>query len=213
MTRFLPLLVGVAAVVASAFDSGRQSGRWGQSAELKLAAEHVGQVKEQIGEWKSTPRKLDARQLQVAGVVGHVSRLYENPATRAHAQVLLICGRPGQISVHEPDVCYGAAGYGRIGELSKVKVGDDEFKVGRFVKGPPHPDALRILWAWTTGDGHWTVPDNPRADFGRNTTPLYKLYVIRQAEAGDADAQEEPLADFLKELLPELKRCLAPNPS
>jgi hypothetical protein len=212
MTRFLPLLVGVAAVVASAFDSGRQTGRWGQSSDLKAAADRVALVKESFGDWNSTPRQLDARQLKVAGVVGYISRLYVNPATGAKTQVLLICGRPGQIAVHEPDICYGAAGYGRVGELSKLKVGDDEFKVGKFVKGPPNPDALRIVWGWTTGDGKWLAPDNPRGSFGRNTGALYKVYVIRQSEAADADAVEDPALPFLNELLPELKRSLAPNP-
>jgi hypothetical protein len=211
MMRLIPMLLGAAVVAVSAVDAGRLSGRWGASDELKATIERVGEVKEVIGDWKSESRDLDARQLQVAGVEGYVSRQYTNRKTGARVQVLLVCGRPGPICVHEPDVCYTSAGYLRVGELEKIKVGDDsEFKVGKFARRSPHADALRIMWSWTTGS-HWQAPDNPRRAFGRDTKALCKLYVIRQIGPGDDTEKADPSSDFLRVMLPELKRCLAPT--
>jgi hypothetical protein len=209
MLRYLPLLVGVAAVSASALDSGRQSGRWGKSDQLATVAERLHCLSPEIGDWQSEPVKLDARQLQVAGVVSHESRLFKNRKTGARVQMLLICGSPGPISVHEPNVCYTSAGYGQSGELTKQAVGDDVFKVGRFVKGPPNADILRIMWGWTT-DGRWLAPDNPRRTFGRGTSALMKLYLIRQV-GPDEGSGNDPAEAFLADLLPELRRCLSPN--
>jgi hypothetical protein len=198
-------------VVASAVDSGRQSDRWGKPDDLPAIAARVHEVRPELGDWKSEPRQLDARQLEVAGVAEYISRLYTNRKTGERMQVLLICGRPGPISVHEPSVCYTSAGYGQVGNLDRVEAGDDQFKAGRFIKGGTEPDSLRILWAWTT-DGHFQIPDNPRRAFGRGNSGLFKLYVIRQAGFKEEASAKEPAVAFLDVLLPELKRCLAPTP-
>jgi Protein of unknown function (DUF3485) len=210
MMRLLPLLIGVAAVTGSAIDSGRQAGRWGKSDDLPVVAERLKQFKADLGDWRSEPRELDARQMEVAGVASYVSRLYVNRKNGEKLQMLLICGRPGPISVHEPDVCYTNAGYVRTRDLDKVAMGDNEFKAGTFEKGPPQPDSLRIVWGWTT-DGQWKAPTNPRQAFGRDTSALLKLYIIRQTGPDDGTAAKEPATEFLSVLIPELKRCLAPS--
>jgi hypothetical protein len=210
MMRFVPVLVGAAVVAASAVDTGWQSGRWSKLEDLSVAAERLQHVKTDIGDWRSENRELDAKMLKKAGVEGNVSRLYVNRKTGARVQMLLICGRPGPISVHEPDVCYTSAGYERIGELQKVTVGNNEFKAGKYEKGLPQPDALRILWGWTV-DGNWSAPDNPRWAFGRGTNSLFKLYVIRQSGLDEGADSKDSSIEFLEVLLPELKRCLAPT--
>jgi hypothetical protein len=209
MMRFLPLLLGIAAVAGSAYDSGRQSGRWQKLDDLSTVADRVKNVPSEVGEWRSEPREMDSHQLEVGGVVGHVSRLYINRKTGERVQILLICGRPGPISVHEPDVCYASAGYVQNKDLEKIAVGSDEFKAGTFTKGPPQADSLRILWGWST-DGQWKAPDNPRRAFGRGTNALFKLYVIRQVGLDEGSATKDPSTSFLDVMLPELKRCLAP---
>jgi hypothetical protein len=209
MLRIGLLLAGAALVTASAYDSGRQGGRWGKSEELSVVGERVHRVPAAFGDWHSESVALDARQLEVAGVTDYESRLYTNRKTGARVQMLLICGRPGPISVHEPTVCYAGAGYGQSGDLTKVAHGDDVFKSGRFIKGAPNPDALRIVWAWST-DGRWTAPDNPRRTFGRGTNALLKLYAIRQIGTNDATDAKDATDEFLDALLPELNRCLTP---
>lgn len=209
MTRLLPLLVGAAAVAAAAVDSGRQTGRWGDAEDVGIAGARLSRVPADLGGWRSKPLELDPRQMKVAGFSDYVSRTYANPATGERLQVLLICGRPGPVSVHTPDACYPSAGYDAEGALQKVKLGADEFVSAKFVRPPPAPDALRIFWAWSTG-GRWQAPDNPRRAYGRSTGALYKLYVIRHA--GPADGADDPAVAFLGLLLPELKRCLAPTP-
>jgi hypothetical protein len=210
MMRFLPVLVGVAAVAASAVDSGRSTNRWGNSADLQAIADRVTLVRPELGDWTSQPHELNARQLKVAGITNYISRQYSNRKTGAIVQVLLICGSPGPISVHTPDICYTSAGYGQAGQLEKVAVGSDEFKAGRFVKGSPNPDSLRIMWAWTT-DGHFQIPENPRWAFGRATPALFKRYVIRQTGPHEGADKKDRSVEFLDVFLPELKRCLAPT--
>jgi hypothetical protein len=210
MMRFVPLLIGIAAVAASAYDSGRVSGRWHKSDDVSVVARKLQQVPAEIGDWRSEERTIDAHQLEIAGVVGYVSRLYVNRKTGERVQLLLICGRPQPISVHTPDVCYAGAGYAQEKDLQKLSVAGDAFKEGKFVKGPPQPDSLRIAWAWST-DGQWSAPDSPRQTFGRGINALFKLYVLRQLGPTDAASTADPIADFLEVMLPELKRCLAPS--
>ena len=47
----------------------------------------------------------------MAGAVGQISRVYTNPTKGLTVSVLLLCGLPGNISTHTPDVCYPGAGY------------------------------------------------------------------------------------------------------
>jgi hypothetical protein len=212
MTRFLPLLIGVAAVAASAVDSGRQAGRWGQSEDqLRLLTEHIQLLRPELGDWQSEARPVDARQLEVAQFAGYLSRSYVNRKSGQRVSVLLSCGRAGPIAVHEPDVCYTHAGFAQAGKVEKIRIGDDEFKAGRFEKGPPQPDGLRILWAWSTG-GRWLAPDRPRQAFGRGTSALAKLYVLRQTGPDEGIGGADACEQFLSLLLPELKRCLSPSP-
>jgi hypothetical protein len=210
MMRVLTLLAGAAAVAAPALYAGRLTGRWGRSGSLEAAAARVTQVRPELGDWRGRDAALDKRQLEVGGIESYLSRSYVNRATGAEVQVLLICGRPGAISVHTPDVCYAGAGYVQGGQTEKIKVGDDEFKLGKFAKAAPVPDPLRILWAWSPADGRWQAPDSPRQAFARGDA-LYKLYVIRRT-GDDGPEADAAATGLLRALLPELKRCLAPTP-
>jgi hypothetical protein len=210
MLRILPLIIGVAVVAASAYDSGRTSGRWQKSDDVNIVAERLNQVPIQVGDWRAEERPVNAHQLEIAGVVGHVSRMYVNRKTGERVQVLLICGRPQPISVHTPDVCYTSAGYVQEKDLEKLSIGNDVFKVGKFVKGPPNPDSLRIAWAWST-DGDWKAPDSPRHAFGRGISGLFKLYVLRSVGHDESASGKDSITDFLETMLPELKHCLAPS--
>jgi len=207
--RFIPLLIGVAAVAASAYDSGRQSGRWQKLTGVDTVAERLKNVPSQVGDWRADERTMDPHELEVAGVVQYVSRLYTNRKTGDRVQILLICGRPGPIAAHPPEVCYASAGYVPEKQAERVAIGSDEFKAGKFVKSKPRNDALKILWAWST-DGDWKAPDYPRQAFGRSTTALFKLYVIRQVPSDEAAGSKDPSVEFLDVMLPALKQCLAP---
>jgi len=211
MLRFLPILAGFAVVTVSAIDYGRQTGRWHQEDNLSAIKARLEQLPSELGDWRSQSATLDARQMEVARIDGYLLRNYVNRKTGDELQMLLVCGQPGPIAAHTPDVCYAGAGYIQKGKLEKKKVDGNEFVVGNFAKGPPLPDPLCIWWAWSA-DGHWMAPDYPRLAFGRNTSALCKLYVVRRITPGHEAAVEDSTEDFLRVMLPELKHCLSPSP-
>ena len=208
--RYLPLYGAIAALVSSGVLHGLRTDRWGRSADLSEAAARLESLPMQIGDWEGRPQEIDAHQLEVADVAGYLSRRYVNSKTGDSVTVLLLCGRPGPISVHEPDVCYGAAGY-ELAKDSKEKIRvsaegkEAEAWAARFLKLRPTPESLGILWSWSDG-GPWKTPDNPRASFARAGV-LYKVYVLRSLNGTPKSLKYDPAGVFFHSLLPELEKC------
>src|SRR5690348_2531079 len=111
MGRTIAQLVALAVVVASGVAHGLWTGRWGQPHQLEPAVARLGRVPAAVGDWEGRELPLNRQTLAVAEVAGHVSRRYQNSRTGESVLMLLVCGRPGPISVHTPDVCYEGAGY------------------------------------------------------------------------------------------------------
>jgi hypothetical protein len=168
-----------------------------------------------FGEWEGSANKLDAAQLEMAEVAGYCWRHYTNCRTRQKVSILLICGRPGPISVHTPDVCYGGAGYNVVGSLehytTESPAGSADFTTACFCKPGPVAEPLRIFWAWSVGR-RWAAPDNPRFSFA-GSAALYKLYVIRPLASADEPLNDGVSVEFISALLPELQNCLSPEGS
>src|SRR5262249_8482825 len=133
--------------------------------------------------------------------------------TNSRVQVFLVCGRPGPISVHTPDVCFEGAGYRMTGAPAKFPLEfspDDEFWHVTFLKeGLQSQDQVGVFWAWNS-DGHWQAPDNPRWTFARSKA-LFKLYLIHDVPRSKLPPHKDSTLDLLKELLPKLKECLFPD--
>jgi hypothetical protein len=121
-------------------------------------------------------------------------------------------GRFGPLSVHTPDICYGASGYVVQGSQKpfEIKTADGSvarFWTARFVKpGAADAPSLRIYWSWNPGDS-WQAPANPRWTF-RMKPVLYKLYVTTRDEAAEADVA----VAFLRDWLPRLDQALFDQP-
>jgi Protein of unknown function (DUF3485) len=225
MTRAgLPLVVFGVLVLAAGALHGSFTGRWHTSAELENAVARLDSVPLQIGAWKCDERQmLDEADLRRGGIKGHFSGRYKNKLTGEAVSLLIVCGRPGPISVHTPDVCYGGAGY-RAVEAQKQK--DLSFKGGGSLsvwaipfKAPAALSSsnIEVSWVWNGGDG-WKAPTNPRWTFA-SYPALYKLYVVRDlpalASEKKKDAKEKKENDasksFLQTFLPELETVLAPK--
>jgi hypothetical protein len=184
---------------------GRWTGRWTKGGTVQEAAARLDQVPLSFGEWQGEARELDARQVTKAELSGHLMRQYTHKASGTTLSILLVCGRPGPVAVHTPDVCYGGVGFALVGSPTRDPVtpkGANSFKIGKFQKvDAPVPEYLRIFWAWS-GDGHvWTAPDNPRLTFA-SLPALYKLYVIRQVTDLNQSLDADPGMDFLRQFLP-----------
>ena len=165
-----------------------------------------------LDEWEGQDLPpLNPREVQLAGLAGHLHRTYVNRRTGQRVNILLVCRPSGPISVHPPDVCYQGAGYRLFDAPVRHDVSGSEpaaqFWVGDFVKpSATLPSHLRIYWAWSA-DGTWHAPDEPRLSFGRRPA-LCKLYVIRTTTRAQEPLLQDPANDLLKVLLPEMRKCI-----
>jgi Protein of unknown function (DUF3485) len=206
-------LVAFALLVGSGLVHGRLTDRWGISGALAQAVARLDRVPRSMGDWEGRDEAMDRRQIDQAQIRGYLARKYRNVRDGREVTVLLVCGRPGPISVHTPDVCYAGAGYaaGSPPVPGDVATGDHraEFLKARFRKvNAPVPEALDILWAWNAR-GVWEAPANPRIGFAPYRA-LFKVYVIAGRGGAAAVATVEPSVDrdFAGLILTELDRAL-----
>jgi hypothetical protein len=182
-------------------------------AALERATARLADLPMTLGDWDGYPERLDDRQLAAADVSGHLLRRYVDRQTGAVVTVLLLCGRPGPISIHAPEVCCRGAGYDQVRARAKHS-GDGqggEFWVSCFDKQQSAaPEPLRVLYAWNAA-GKWEAPESPRTVFA-HFPALYKLYVIRPLVREDESLDEDPSVGFLRVLLPALQKALFPAP-
>jgi hypothetical protein len=208
LTAFV-LLVGAGLV------HGRLTDRWGLSGALAEAVARLDRVPRTIGDWEGRDVAMDRKQIDRAGIQGYLSRSYRNVRDGREATVLLVCGRPGQIAVHTPDVCYRGAGYESGSAPMPGTVGTGvghpaEFLKARFCKtNAPVPDALDIFWSWNAR-GAWEVPANPRLGFA-SYPALYKVYVIARLDGVLAASPGGPAIDeeFAGLILTTIDRSLS----
>lgn len=214
MLRTLPVLIAVPILIAAGYVHGRWTDRWTPSRAVEAAVAKLSGVPTTVGGWTGRDAELDPKAIAVAGIDGYVMRRYDDPRTGASVSILLVCGRPGPIAAHTPEVCYGGAGYESSGEPATRAVPFEgaaapaEFFTAVFAK-PKAADApsLRILWSWN-GAGAWETSDNPRLAFARNPA-LYKLYIVREMATPAERSGDDPAVEFAKLLLSELKKALS----
>jgi hypothetical protein len=213
MLRTLPVLIAVPLVIAAGYVHGRWTNRWSPNRAVEAAVARLSRVPAEIGGWRGRDLELDRKTMAVAEIDGYVMRRYEDPRTGAAVSALLVCGRPGPIAAHTPEVCYGGAGYEPAGEPATQAIPFEgaaapaEFFTAVFAR-PKAADAaaLRLLWSWN-GAGSWETSDNPRLTFARNQA-LYKLYIVREMASPAERSGDEPAVAFAKLLLPELQKAL-----
>ena len=141
--------------------------------------------------------------MSLAGAEGWWARRFTDERTGTQLQVILLSGRPGPISVHRPETCYAAAGYGLVAPPIRYTLRSGagtnppaEFWVGDYRQPEVGGQGLRIFYSWY-GDGAWSAADNPRWTFAR-LPALYKLYVIRDEDGRGERLDDDPAADFLR---------------
>lgn len=201
----------VVALLVAGWVHGRWTDRWGPPDAVRDAAGRLPQVAFDLGDWKGQDVDIDTSQL--TDIAGVLCRRYVHARTGRALTVYLVCGRPGPVSEHTPDVCYRADGY-QIREQARhvlpLDRGDPaELWTAELVKTrAADRNTLRMFWGWNAG-GAWSAPANPRLAFARHPV-LYKLYVIQDAPGPDEAPGDGPCADLMRRLLPEIGRHLAP---
>jgi hypothetical protein len=214
MTRnALPIVVFAALVIGAGVVQGLQSDRWRRSSDVDQAVQRLQKVPTSLGDWQGEPQAIEEEDLRRAGIQGHAYYRYRNAVTGDVVNMLIVCGRPGPISVHTPDVCYSGAGYEATGKQFTKEVpveGDRTISVwGLRFKAPTTAGAsqIEVDWAWNAGNG-WVAADVARWKFSGQKA-LYKLYVVRTLPALAADKKKDPSVSFLQTFLPELEKVLA----
>lgn len=211
---YASIVAGFGVLVLAGYLEGRWTGRWQGQAKMADAVARLDNVPKQIGDWDSTDAELDPDQREASGADGFLLRQYMN-ARGSRVALLLVCGRPGPVSVHTPDVCYQGIG-AIVGDPDDrtIKLGEDgdqaDLKAIRVRSAADRPvqGRLEVFWTWNAR-GRWENPRNPRMAFAR-FSHLYKLYLIRNVEQGELE-EDDPSPAFLKLLLPELNKALFPE--
>lgn len=204
----LPVAAFLVAVVAAGAGHGVYADRWGQSPDRAAAAARLANVPTAIGPWVGEDRTLDAAELAKAGIDGYLLRTYRSPAARRAVTLFVVCGRPGPVAVHTPDVCYQASGYALAAAPARETIpgGGAVWAAAMTKPAAAVPEALTVRWAWRTPAPGWQAPDRPRMAFARAGV-LYKAYAL--TDRAGATAVPDPAPEFLALALPALDRALA----
>jgi hypothetical protein len=213
MPRPLPILIVLSVIVLSGVVDGFWTDRWTVTEELHAATAKLATVPMTVGDWDGRSLEIDARALEIGEIAGYVRRFYVNRRTGSTVTLVILCGRPGPLSVHLPETCYGGAGFEQAGERKKYSDPGRppaEFWVYRFQKREAAvPEYLRVWCSWGVA-GAWRVVDTPRLEFSHLPT-LYKMHVVRQLPRADEPLTDDPSLEFIRALLPELEKSLFPR--
>ena len=212
MKQALMFTTGLAILVSSGIVHRSWTNNWSDAGELKAAADKLDGIAMSLGDWEGTPSVMDERAQAQAGIKKYVQCAYKNRRTNRVITVLLVCGRPGPIAVHTPEICYAASGYRPMTETvhQELDYGAGEpaqFWTAKFRKDGATSDFLRIFWTWCAQD-KWEAPENPRLAFAPHKA-LYKLYVIRHLPKDEESPDDDECQKFIPLLLTELRRCFA----
>ncbi|MFL5339176.1 MAG: exosortase-associated EpsI family protein [Gemmataceae bacterium] len=209
----LPIAVfAVMALGAGIWRGGDVNGS-GTSAELDAACRRLADVPSALGEWRGELDPLDGEDLRRGSIKGHVSYRFRNVITGERVSMVIVCGRPGPIAVHTPEICYGGAGFEAFGERYRKEIAvdrDRKFAVWAMRFKPPSTSSgapIEVNWGWNGGDG-WLAPDSARLTLAKYPA-LYKLYVVRTVPALATEQRNDPSVSFLQTFLPELEKALS----
>jgi hypothetical protein len=210
MWRVLLPVVGVIAVTATGVVHGIWTDRWGLAEAPATAASRLEQIPMSLPDWEG--QNSGTSKGDLGGAAASLCRRYVHNHTGKEVTVFLVCGRPGPVSIHTPDVCYVNSGFEVLSQTKYApKLGADapeaDFHTGQFrQKRAGEQTFLRIFWAWSaTGD--WSAPNDPRFAFAKYGA-LYKLYLIREMTVPDEPIDDDPSVELMRQLLPELRRAL-----
>ena len=204
--------LAVAHVLLHGLVHGWWTDRWSVSGEPQASADRLANVPLTVGEWDGDAMELDAKHQAIGEIRGYVLRRYVHRRHKTAVSLLIVCGRPGPISVHTPDVCYRGAGFEAVAPAQRqcLACGSGaapaEFWVGAFRRREEEAAQLHIFWAWNDRKGG-QAPDHPRFAFG-GAPALYKLYVVRETSPAEGPPDADPGAEFLRALLPMLDETL-----
>jgi hypothetical protein len=236
MNRIFVLSAAVVLIIGAAVYQGMTEGRWygrGANAEVQAFAARLDKVPFIIGDWEGKDDDVDPQILQVAGIVGAVSRTYKHRYTPDTVSIFLVCADRRAVSTHTPDKCYLAAGF-RVADYPQPyhlaasslsapvgeKTDEQEYEVtllnSAFVKEEPTgTQRLRVFWAWSK-DGDWVAPEGDSRWALQGGDAWYKLYIMTSEQAdghGNLQLDQSPCVKFARDFLPVAQDKLFETPA
>lgn len=220
MSRYLPITLGVLAIVALTIPEIRLSDRFKES-NVRAAqfAELLKDIPLSIGDWRGEDLPVEEQTRRTAGAVGYVSRAYRNIRTGEVVTLWLIVGHAKTITGHTPEICYPASGFTTRAPNNSLHpfIVEGEppanFYTNTFVKEDVTGRQLvRVFWSWyrPTDEGKvvWEAPKHPRWTFG-NTRALYKMYFSSVMRSPQETTEQSPCTRFARDFLPVVDAALA----
>ena len=213
LSGLVPVVLAAVLVAGVTVVQGLFTDRWSGrnvKAELKEASERLeARFPNRFGSWEYAQELAsDPKQLERAGAVGHISKLFRNRETGAKVSAFIVCATPHDASGHTPDRCYPGAGF-EIAEAEhrqSIPLEDGrkaETFTGTFRKTG---QTLRVFWTYGV-DGRWVAPQIARIELA-GTSAVYKLYAIIDETRLPGGESTVICADFLSALLPEFDKAM-----
>lgn len=202
--------VGACAILVGAgLVHGRITDRWGVPSSVSAAADRLDHLPDVIHGWTSTRRDVSDRVLTAAAAANIVDRNFLSPEGD-HIQVMIVCGRPGPVTRHPPNVCFTASGLRQASGITTDRFPNEpdrqsmEFAQCLF-ESEEASSRFITQWSFSSNGRDWQMPGNPRMAFAGEGW-LYKLYIIA-SEAKD-DRVIARRNEFVNQLLAELREVL-----
>ena len=223
MTRYLPIVLGIALIVGLTIPQIRMTDRLsGTNVSAEQRAKLLSLVPKDFGDWHGEDKPVDPNVQKKAGAIGAVSRDYRNARTGERVDLWLIVGHSRDVSFHTPDVCYQGAGFEARGKENSlyplVMPGMPETPMWTntfFKEDVTGRRLLRVFWTWynpkspeNSSQVAWEAPSNPRWHFG-NARALYKMYFTNEMRDQMETAEQSACLRFAKDFLPEVEKALS----
>jgi len=210
MRRLVLTAAAAGLLAAGGLAHGRLTGRWLDRPTVAQVAAVMGLVPREIGGWSGEDLELAERDREVGRIAGYVHRRYREATTGVEVTMLLVCGPPGPIAGHTPEVCFPGAGFSPAGAAGRLEVGPGPgtagFRSGLYAKDDPlGRSEVEVLWTFRSG-GRWVATPRPWLRHGSSES-LEKLYLVAGAPVG-GPSPTEAMRRFARLLLPELDRAL-----
>ena len=222
MSRILAYCAAAAVVVLGAMYQWKQSDVFGYSRSVTLEqfTERLDKVPKLIGQWEViSDKEIPPEEFKASNCDGYKSYTFQNRETNEVVDVFLASGTARHITIHTPDWCYPAAGYGRKTDIEPALIScqevelNPEFLTARFVKRKQATSAeipLQVFWSFSY-DGEWTAVQSAKVAFaGRDA--LYKIYLINHLPSQEMRWQQVPSVKFIEECLPTINQYLFGQP-